>query len=97
MHESSQQFVSKNLNESINLSKVEKIDHNRASSLSRTNKTLFTPKSTLDRLNKTDFDISTKLFMCGKEGHLEGKNQFSQNTRRRSIKSSAAVISDFTA
>jgi arsenate reductase-like glutaredoxin family protein len=67
MQETSQQLISKNLNESISLSRADKTerDRARASSLSRANKTLMAPRSATNRANKTDLDVGSKLFICG--------------------------------
>jgi len=54
------------------------------------------PRSATIRLNKTDLDSATKFFMCGLDGPMgDAKGISRQNSRRKSIKSSAAVISDF--
>ena len=97
MQETSQQFVSKNLNESISISRAERQPERvRASSLSRANKTLLAPRSATNRVNRGDMDNGTKLFMCGIDGQYgESKGLLHQTSRRKSIKSSAAVISDF--
>lgn len=65
--------------------------------MNRASKTLLAPRLSPNRLNKTDFDISTKLFMCGLDtGHIgENRAMMSQNSRRKSLKSSVQVISDF--
>jgi hypothetical protein len=98
VHETSQQFVSKNLNESLNLSKIiEKNEKVRAASVTRASKTLLPSRSPSNRINnKTDFDTSTKLFMCGFDSHIgDSRGLLSQNSRRKSLKSSSAVINDF--
>jgi len=76
------------------LSKYDRVDSNRKTSL--ISKTLYPPQSSLSRQEKGELDSSTKLFMCGLEGHLgDSRKLGSSSSRRRNLKSSNTVVNDF--
>ena len=96
LNEGSQQLLSsRNINESFNLSKMEKVESiRRVHSTSRNAKTMF-GHQTPNKLDKLEPDSSTNLFMCGFDEHIgENKRVISQNSRRHRLKSSH-IASEF--
>ena len=94
MQENEDRF-SKNFGQSVGNIKLDRPEsstrRNAASSLNRNSRTVLTPNHSHRRMED---DSSTNLFMCGFDAQVSEARK-TIGTRRRSIKSSTAVITDF--